>query len=139
MAKTGGSQNTLLWAFSLGLLVLIVALIFSRFQTFEARIQALETRQEELKSEISLREEENVSLRLVISDRDKEIAGLHKPIPIDGPAEFPISRVLARAEDTVSSLAQREKTTSEVVLALNPWLGEERKLLEGQAIWVPSP
>jgi hypothetical protein len=139
VARAGGSQTTLLWAISLGLLVLIVALAFSRFQTFEARIQALETRQEELKLEINIREKENASLRLVISDRDKEIAGLYKPIPIDGPAEFPISRVLARAEDTVASLARREKTTSEVVLALNPWLGEERSLFEGQAIWVPNP
>ena len=80
----------------------------------------------------------NTGLKKRIFEMEEEIQTLQRPVPVSGPASFPISRVLARRNDTVAGLAQREKTTADIVYALNPWLGESKGLVAGQALWIPS-
>jgi len=59
---------------------------------------------------------------------------------IRGTADFPILRAMARGGDTLAEFAVREKTSEEIVRALNPWLGDDVSTLESwQTLWVPKP
>lgn len=80
----------------------------------------------------------NAGLKKRIFEMEEEIQTLQRPVAVSGPASFPISRVLARRNDTVVGLAQREKTTADIIYALNSWLGENKGLVAGQALWIPS-
>lgn len=83
-------------------------------------------------------EQRNEELQLQVLALEEEVRALQQPVAVNGPASFPVSRVLARRDDTVEKLARRESTTVEVVRALNSWLGEGAALLSGQAIWIPN-
>ena len=99
----------------------------------------MELRQEELVIKIRLREGENAQLATRLIETEEELERLYGPQPVGGPAQFPVARVLARAQDTVEILARREGTIPEVIQALNPWLEGSEDLIERQAIWVPVP
>ena len=139
MTKKASNQNLVLWICAIALFISTVALAVGQMKELEQRILSLESEQIELKQEIERQEERNEELRLMLSDREEEIQRLYKPQPVQAPAQFPIARVLARSQDTVTSLAQREETLPEVIFALNPWLHGSDTLVEGQAIWIPSP
>lgn len=83
-------------------------------------------------------EVENSDLQARLAKLEGEISSLQQPQAVEGPASFPVSRVLARRDDTVAMLAKRENTTVEIIYQLNAWLGGREDLLPGQAIWIPN-
>lgn len=135
--KKAIKQNLVLWMSSIALLAFLVLLLASRFEDLETRIELLEQEEEKLLTELQHREGENKDLVARLEERDAEIERLHKPQVVNGPAEFPIARVLVRSQDTVEIVAQRENTVPQVIYALNPWLDGEIQLIEGQALWIP--
>ena len=116
----------------------IVGMFASRISDFEERIENLESDKIALELVIDKHVEKNASLSSIVREQEIELNGLYRPKQIDGPAQFPINRVLAREKDTVLSLASREKTTPDVIYALNPWLEGGALLRVGQAIWIPA-
>jgi|TARA_B110000438_G_scaffold276962_1_gene299175 hypothetical protein len=132
-------NNAALWLCSLLLFVAVVALAADRVNKFEDQIALLEQEQASLKFDIIDKQRENGELKSQLTKREEEINRLQQPQAIQGPAQFPIARVLARSDDTVGKLSNREKTSPEVVFALNSWLQGTHQLIEGQAIWVPVP
>jgi len=116
----------------------VVGVFIGRIRDFEERVENLETEQRVLEQAISQQIEKNAELTNIIREKEIELNGLYRPQQIDGPAQFPINRVLAREKDTVLSLASREKTTPDVIYALNPWLEDGKALMAGQAIWIPA-
>jgi len=131
--------NAALWLCFLFLFVAVVALAADRVNEFEDRMALLEQEQVSLKLDIIDKQRENGKLKSQLTKREDEINRLQQPQAIQGPAQFPIARVLARSDDTVEKLSNREKTSPEVVFALNSWLQGTHQLIEGQAIWVPVP
>jgi hypothetical protein len=136
-------MNVFSRAFSLMLVLTIlsigiVILITSHIQKLERTIDELVQSQSILTTRAERVESLNAALEGRIFDMEEEIRTLHQPVAVSGPASFPISRVLARSNDTVVGLAQREKTTADVIYALNSWLGESKDLVAGQALWIPS-
>lgn len=116
----------------------IVSLVTSHIRKLERTIDELAESQSILTARAERVEGLNAELEVRIFDMEDEIRTLQQPVAVSGPASFPIARVLARRNDTVVGLAQREKTTANVVYALNSWLGESKELVAGQALWIPS-
>lgn len=120
------------------LTVTIFAFVINHIGNLEDTIENLETFQIALQEQTEEAGELNRSLQERVAFLEGEIQTLQKPQSVGGPASFPISRVLARRNDTVLGLAQREKTTVDIIYALNSWLGESKELVAGQALWIPS-
>jgi Tfp pilus assembly protein PilX len=137
--KRLSAQVIVLWIVSVSLLTAVVILILTRFESLENERQAHERQSLEWR-ETALRFEQELEVaQAQLSEAERQLRNLMQPQSVAGPAQFPISRVLARENDTVSGLAKREKTTAEVVYALNPWLKGKTSLVAGQAIWIPTP
>ena len=137
--KSSFYQSPILWICALALSLSLIALAIGRVRDFERKITVLEEMRAELQVEIQRKEAINSALKLELSEIKVELDRLYRPQQIKNPAEFPISRVLARLQDTVASLAERENTSSEVIYELNPWLKGTSELSTGQAVWIPNP
>lgn len=120
------------------LLAGMIALVLGQIRGLESRVAALSLENMTLSQQLSSEQLEHQKLKKEASDLRSQITELQKPVPIQEPALFPISRVLARRGDTVASLAEREQTDPIVIHQLNRWL-EGRNVLEpGQPIWIPT-
>lgn len=120
------------------LTVAIFAFVINHIGSLEDTIEKLESSQLALQEQTEEAGKLNGSLQARVVFLEEEMKSLQKPQVIDGPASFPISRVLARSNDTVEDVALRENTTIDVIYALNSWLGESKELVAGQALWIPS-
>ncbi|SDG42062.1 LysM peptidoglycan-binding domain-containing protein [Roseospirillum parvum] len=139
----------------LALLLLLGGLAAGAGVMLEARdevIRAMATRAEEmrqrtadLKAEVDRLADENARLAREVETHLATIASLNAdlddsfaPEPVGSPVDFPILRGMARQGDTVAAFARREKTTPDVLIALNPWLVETDHLEHRQLIWIPK-
>lgn len=53
-------------------------------------------------------------------------------------ADFPVERAMAKDGERLSAFAARERTSSAVLKALNPWLDETTPLKSFQVLWIPK-
>lgn len=134
---------------------LMGGLLFLVMQQNDAALEASTDRLIQAQEQITALEAENQALAQHIEallqevgDQGGTIESLRRdldnsfqPQEIGSPVDFPIVRGMARAGDTLSAFAQREKTTPEVLRALNPWLpaGGNPALENRQILWIPRP
>lgn len=114
-------------------------------RTMAARAEQMRRQTLDLAEEVDRLDDENATLAREVEGQLETIARLKAdlddsmaPEPVGSPADFPILRGMARQGDTVASFARREKTTPDVLLALNPWLIEADRLDHRQLIWIPK-
>ncbi len=124
---------------AIGIAFGLVWFVSNHVRELEVTISRLQADGMTLESTLQSVKQENTDLLSEVDSLNEQLAELLQPKQVSGPARFPISRVLARQGDTVSKLAQREGTTSDVIQALNPWLKGETDLIASQAIWIPNP
>lgn len=120
------------------LLVGLVVLVVGHIRALEQDLSVMSERSRVLEREV---EAKDAALNVARSDMahvEAELLELQKPQAVNGPANFPISRVLAQRGDTVAMLARRQGTSPDVIYALNPWLEGASDLIVGQAIWIPN-
>lgn len=123
---------------ALALLVGLVLLVFGHIRNLEQRLSELTEINRVLERRVETAEARLSATQADKADVEAELDEIQQPQAVSGPANFPISRVLAQRGDTVAALAARQKTTPEVIHALNPWLNGARDLKVGQAIWIPN-
>jgi regulator of replication initiation timing len=132
-------STAILFFTAIGIAFGLVWFVFNHVRELEMSISRLQAAGMTLESTLQTVKQENADLLSEVDSLNEQLAELLQPKPVSGPARFPISRVLARQGDTVSKLAQREGTSSEVIQALNPWLQGTTDLIASQAIWIPNP
>lgn len=123
---------------ALALLVGLLLLVFGHIRNLEQRVSELTEANRVLERGATETEATLLAIQSDKADVEAELNEIQQPQVVSGPANFPISRVLAQRGDTVAALAARQKTTPEVVYALNPWLNGADDLKVGQAIWIPN-
>lgn len=136
--ESSHKKFTVLSGLALALLVGLVVLVFGHIRNLEQRVSELGEAKRVLERSLEHAETTVATTRSDKADVEAELTELQKPQAVSGPANFPISRVLAQRNDTVIALAKRQRTTPDVIYALNPWLGGEGALTVGQAIWIPN-
>lgn len=95
-------------------------------------ITELEYRISELEGRITDLAEYNANL-------NNRLEATFAPTEVRGMADFPVLRGMARQGDTVDSFARREGTTPDIILALNPWLRDQRQAMaDYQTVWIPK-
>lgn len=129
---------TVLSGVALALLVGLLLLVFGHIRNLEQRVSELTESNRVLEQRVESAEATLSAAQSDKADVEAELNEIQQPQAVSGPANFPISRVLAQRSDTVAGLAARQKTTPEVVYALNPWLNGAGDLKVGQAIWIPN-
>ena len=118
--------------------VAVTSMVVSHIGGLELLVDELNQENVSLSERHKTFEAENSDLKVRLTKLEDEISSLQQPQAVEGPASFPVSRVLARRDDTVSMLAKRENTTVEIIYQLNAWLDGRENLLPGQAIWIPN-
>lgn len=136
--ETSHKKFTVLFGLALALLLGLVVLVFGHIRSLEQRVSELTDANQELERRAAASEASLDATRSDMADVETELTELQKPQPVSGPANFPISRVLAQRGDTVAALARRQGTSPDVIYALNPWLDGATDLIVGQAIWIPN-
>ncbi|NKB44354.1 MAG: LysM peptidoglycan-binding domain-containing protein [Alphaproteobacteria bacterium] len=129
------------WALIVATVILsiaVLAIVVSHIRGLEHLVAELDQENVSLSERHKNSEAQNFELQARLAALEDEISSLQQPQPVDGPAFFPVSRVLARRGDTVAKLAKRESTTVETIFQLNTWLNSRQELLPGQAIWIPN-
>jgi cell division protein FtsB len=139
MKKFEINTFSLLAVTAVALLFGLVVLVIGQIQNLESRLATLVDENATLSAQVNEQLAVNRTLENKVADLSQNIYDLHQPVPVQDPALFPISRVLARRGDTVTALAAREGTEPSVIFALNRWLKGRENLEIGQPIWIPSP
>ncbi|MDG2243861.1 MAG: LysM peptidoglycan-binding domain-containing protein [Rhodospirillaceae bacterium] len=118
--------------------IVTISMVVSRIWALEQQIEKLNHVNASRSEEHEKIQKHNVALQDRLKELEEELEIMQKPQTIEGPASFPVSRVLAQRNDTVADLSKRENTSIETIFELNSWLNGRDDLLPGQAIWIPN-
>lgn len=136
--ETSRIKLTGLVGLALFLLASLIVLVFGHIRSLEQSLSEVNEANRVLERRAENAETALDASRATIVNIEAQLTEIQQPQPVNGPANFPISRVLAQRGDTVAALARRQNTSPEVIYALNPWLDGADDLIVGQAIWIPN-
>ncbi len=131
------NKAPLLTVIAFALLVMLIVAVTSHIHRLESDLASLRATAASLRAENTSLAADSAAQVSKILELEQQIDDFQRPTPVGEPGVFPITRVLARSDDTVERMAEREGTDAAVIYGLNPWLNARKDLERGQPIWVP--